>query len=139
MSKYFLFCDGGARGNPGPAAIGYAVFNSQNKLIFEEGKKIGQSTNNKAEYQAVIAGLEKVGEVCEKPIEIKIYLDSELVVHQLNGKYKVKEASLKPFFWQIRDKIMALGGAVSFSHIPRRKNKHADFLVNKALDGKLNE
>mgnify|MGYP001112116330 CR=1 FL=1 len=135
MNKIFLYCDGGARGNPGPAAIGVAIYNEKNNLLAKFGKQIGSTTNNKAEYQAVIAGLEKAKEF--ENCKIEVYLDSQLVVNQLIGKYKIKEQDLKSLFWQVRDKIFALGGKVTFKYIPRRRNKAADLLVNKALDGKL--
>ena len=129
--------DGGSRGNPGPAAIGYVIQNANCK-IFEDAKYIGVATNNIAEYTAVIKALEWVKEnIQDDDIVIDFFLDSQLVVEQLNQRYKLKNEGLKPLFWQIRELIMELGGAVSFKHIPREENKEADKLVNRALDKEI--
>lgn len=133
--KINIFTDGGARGNPGPAGIG-AVIKIGGKTQ-EISKYIGTATNNQAEYQAVIIGLSWVKEnTKEDNLEIECFLDSELIVHQLSQKYKLKNEGLKPLFWQVRDLIMHLGGKVTFKYIPREQNKEADRLVNKAIDNK---
>lgn len=131
--KLIAYCDGGSRGNPGPAAIGIYI----PQLKKEYSKFLGKATNNEAEYQAVIFALKKIkhligGEKAEKA-EIEIRMDSELVVNQLNGKYKIKEKDLIPFFieiWNLKQDF----GKVDFVHILREENKEADRLVNKELD-----
>ena len=140
---YFLVnCDGGARGNPGPAGIGVLIkIKNQSpklKAIEKISKFIGESTNNQAEYQAVLEALKYLKKYKEnktpKDLEIEFLLDSELIVKQMNGEYKIKNEGLKPIYWQLRELIMELGGKVSFKHIPREKNKEADALVNNAID-----
>lgn len=133
MEKIIIYCDGGSRGNPGLAGIGVYIpqFNK------EYSKFLGETTNNEAEYQAVIFALKKIkhligGEKAEKS-EIEIRTDSELIVNQLNGKYKIKEKSLIPFFieiWNLKQDF----GDIKFIHVPREENKKADWLVNKELD-----
>ena len=131
--KIIAYCDGGSRGNPGPAAIGVYI----PQLKKEYSKFLGQATNNEAEYQSAIFALKKIkhligGEKAEKA-EIEIKMDSELIVNQLNGKYKIKEKSLIPFFieiWNLKQDF----GRVQFIHIPREENKEADRMVNKELD-----
>ena len=130
--KIIVYTDGGARGNPGPAAIG-VVFPDLKK---EYGEQIGIATNNIAEYKAVIFGLKKAKQLlkdeCEK-MEIEIRSDSELLVHQMNGKYRVKNENLKCFFVDVRGLLKNFKD-VKFVHIPREKNKEADRMVNSALD-----
>lgn len=144
MTKNIIIhTDGGARGNPGPAGIGVLIEmgnreieNSENRV--EISKYIGEATNNQAEYQAVVEALKYLKEnYSEEDIEVNFYLDSELVVQQLNGKYKVKNEGLKPLFYEARDLIFKLGGKVSFSHVLREKNQVADKLVNYAIDEAL--
>ncbi len=134
--KIKIFSDGGARGNPGPAGIGAIISNEQeNKKI---SQYIGEATNNQAEYKAVIAALSWIKENIEADqTEIECLLDSELIVEQLNQRYKIKNEGLKPLFWQVRDLVVALGGNVTFKYIPREKNKEADRLVNKAIDSRM--
>ncbi len=126
-----LFTDGGARGNPGPAGIGivlkFKIHNAKCKIK----KYIGEATNNQAEYRALIAGLELAK--AEQVEELKVFMDSELIVKQMQGEYRVKNPDLKPLFAQ----ALALTNkftSVSFHHIPREKNKAADKLVNEAID-----
>lgn len=130
-----IYCDGGSRNNPGPAAIG--VFIPQ--LSKEYSKHLGEATNNEAEYQAAIFALKKVkqliGKEKAKKKEIEIRMDSELVVNQLNGEYKIKEKDLIPFFieiWNLRQDF----GEINFIHIPREQNREADRLVNRELNNK---
>lgn len=143
--KIIIYCDGGARGNPGPAALGVVIrsndfqIKSNNNRIKEYSKYLGEATNNEAEYQAVIFGLKKVkqliGKEKAKKEKIEIRMDSELVVNQLNGEYKIKEKDLIPFFieiWNLKQNF----GEVKFIHIPREQNKEADRLVNGELNGK---
>ena len=130
-NRLTIYTDGGARGNPGPAGIGVVIYDQNDKLISQHSKFIGKTTNNQAEYQALIFGLKKAKELEAK--EIKCLLDSELVVRQLAGRYKVKNKDLKPFFAEIL-KLTNEFKAVIFKHIPRRKNKLADKLVNLAIN-----
>ncbi len=125
-----IYSDGGARGNPGPAGIGVVICDKDGKCK-KFSRFIGRATNNQAEYQALIFALEKARDL--NPEEINCLLDSELIVKQLNGKYKVKNKDLKPLF----EKVIALSiffNRVSFRHIPREKNKEADKLVNQIID-----
>ncbi|PIR71018.1 MAG: ribonuclease H, partial [Candidatus Nealsonbacteria bacterium CG10_big_fil_rev_8_21_14_0_10_40_24] len=102
--------------------------------VTQQGKFIGEATNNQAEYQAVIEGLKKIKDISKNNLtEVRCFLDSKLVVEQLNQKYKIKDENLKQLFWQIRDLILSLGGRVIFEHISREQNKQADKLVNLAV------
>jgi len=129
--KIKLYTDGGARGNPGPAGIGAVILNEKGSVIAEISEYIGETTNNQAEYKALIAGLAKAKEFGAR--ELDVFLDSELVVKQLNREYKVKDKGLAPLFVQAYN--ISLGfKKIVFKHIPREKNKLADELVNQALD-----
>lgn len=131
MKMLTIYTDGGARGNPGPAAIGFIIYDGHSRVLKSFGMFIGVSTNNQAEYKALIKALEAAWDL--RANQVKCYLDSELVVKQLQGIYKVKETYLKP----LAAKALALTAKfnqVDFAHIPREKNKQADQLVNKALD-----
>ena len=130
-----LFTDGGARGNPGPAGIGavfYAEDDRGNRKHLENIQQyIGEHTNNYAEYTALIVALERAARMELK--NIKCFLDSELVVKQLNGLYKIREESLKP----LAAKVLALTNnfkSITFTHVHRGKNAEADQLVNNAID-----
>ncbi len=142
MMQITIYSDGGSRGNPGPAAIGFAIYKNHDLLI-QEGKCIGQATNNTAEYVALRNALRACMvyyKTLVKPVPFKIvcFLDSELVVKQLKGEYKVKQAHLSRLISEIKTIIQELKqlklNSVSFNHIPRDKNKLADKLVNQALD-----
>ncbi len=131
MEKIIIHSDGGARGNPGPAGIG-AVLNADNGIVLAEiSKYIGETTNNQAEYQALIAGLEKAKELYAE--ELDCYLDSELVVKQLNREYKVKNAELAPLFLKVHN-LSLVFKKIKFIHIRREFNKEADRLANEAMD-----
>lgn len=134
--KIIIHTDGGARGNPGPAAIGIVIQDDQGGMDTYK-QTIGHTTNNIAEYTAVLKSIEflrkKYG-TCE--VEVEYLLDSELVVKQLRGEYKVKNEELKKIHQQIRSEH-AKFNQVKYSHIPREKNKEADALVNAALDSQL--
>lgn len=137
--KLLINTDGGARGNPGPAGIGAIIRQVEdgNQKTNRISKYIGEATNNQAEYQAVIEALRWLTvnrQQLPTDLEIECLLDSELIVEQLNQRYKLKNEGLKPLFWEIRDLIMTLGGKVSFKYIPRAQNKEADKLVNEAID-----
>ncbi|PWB38964.1 MAG: ribonuclease H [Parcubacteria group bacterium] len=129
-ARYRLFSDGGARGNPGPAAIGAVLYNGT-KTIGTVSEYIGETTNNQAEYKAVIAGLKLALE--NKITELHCFLDSELVVEQLNRNYKVKDKELAKLFVQVWNLSQSFK-KVTFQHVRREQNKFADKLVNQALD-----
>ncbi|MEK7590499.1 MAG: ribonuclease HI family protein, partial [Patescibacteria group bacterium] len=129
--KLIIYTDGGARGNPGPAAIGVVVGGKK------YGETIGEATNNVAEYKAVIFALKKakalLGKSKAKETEVLVNLDSELVFKQLRGEYKVLDENMQPLFievWNLKQDFKK----VEFKHIPREQNKEADKMVNKALD-----
>ena len=131
MSKIIIHSDGGARGNPGPAGIG-AILNAEDGIVLAEiSKYIGETTNNQAEYKALIAGLEKAKEL--KAEEVDCYLDSELVVKQLNHEYKVKSQDLAPLFLNIHNLSLSFK-KIKFIHVRREYNKEADRLANEAMD-----
>ncbi len=123
--------DGGARGNPGPGAIGVVIKNEKKEKVREIGKFIGKSTNNEAEYKAVIEGLKACGEIGVEKAEF--FIDSLLIVSQLNGNFKVKEPRMKSLFKEAKDveKNIKL---VKYTHVKREKNSEADKIVNDVLD-----
>ncbi|NLZ74622.1 ribonuclease HI family protein [Candidatus Falkowbacteria bacterium] len=131
MSKFIIFTDGGARGNPGPAGIGAVIYNEDKVLVAEISEYLGETTNNQAEYKALIAALKKV--ITLGAIEVECYLDSELVVKQLNREYKIKNKELAPLFLEIHNLSLNFK-KISFIHIPRERNKEADKLANEAMD-----
>ncbi len=129
--KVIIYTDGGARGNPGPAAIG-VVINGK-----EYGEYVGEQTNNQAEYAAVIFALKKAKALFgKKSAELEVRMDSELVVRQLNGAYKIEEPSLKSLFVDVWNLKMDFK-KVAFIHVPREQNKIADKMVNKVLDSRI--
>ncbi|MBN1916054.1 ribonuclease HI family protein [Candidatus Dojkabacteria bacterium] len=127
-----IYSDGGARGNPGPASAAAFVFNAENNdLLKFDADYLGNSTNNQAEYEALILGLKIAERLAGENIEC--FLDSELIVKQLNGEYRVKDDKMKI----LKKKVDAVSGSfksIRFIHIPREKNKFADSLVNLILD-----
>lgn len=135
MGKIKIFTDGAARGNPGPSAIGVIIEADGSKKTYREF--IGYATNNEAEYKALIFALKKVkliyGKLKSKKLSLECYLDSELVVKQLNHKYKVTEENIQKLFllvWNLSIDFQE----VKFFYIPREKNTEADRLANLALD-----
>lgn len=128
--KAILYTDGGARGNPGPAGVGYVLWLEDSHEI-THAEYIGEATNNQAEYKALRAGMQRASQ--EKVLELECRLDSELVVRQLNGEYRVKDVDLKPLLKQVSN-LASSFEKISFEHIPREKNKKADRLVNQAID-----
>jgi ribonuclease HI len=132
MKVATLYSDGGARGNPGSAGIGY-VLKVNDIDVLGYGEYIGEATNNVAEYQALREGLKLAQK--EKVTHLDCFLDSELVVKQLKGIYRVKHAGMKVLYDEVQQ--LARGfEEISFTHVPRAKNKVADGLVNNALDKK---
>ncbi len=136
METIFVYTDGGARGNPGPAAIGVHAEAEGGALVFDYKEAIGEATNNVAEYKAVIAALARLRERFGTNIAQTSFvfrLDSELVVKQLRGEYKVKDSNLAKLHAEIK---LALADFphTTFTHVRREQNKEADRLVNEALD-----
>jgi ribonuclease HI len=129
--KLIIHTDGGARGNPGPAGIGAVICDEEKNIIAEISRYIGEATNNQAEYRAVLAAIEKAKDF--KPEEINFFLDSELVVKQLNREYKVRNKDLAPLFVKIYNATLDFK-KVTFRHIRRELNKEADKLANEAMD-----
>jgi len=132
--KLTIYTDGGARGNPGPAAIGVVITDSAKKILSGYGEYLGKQTNNYAEYSALISALKKAKEL--GGAEIECFLDSELIVKQMNRQYKVKEPTLQKLFIQVFN-LASQFKKVVFKHIPREKNKEADKWVNKILDEQI--
>ena len=130
-----IYCDGGARGNPGPAASAFAVIENS-KVIYKESKYIGETTNNVAEYQSVLLAVSWISKssVYSSYDEINIFLDSQLVEKQLNGKYKVKNQGLRKYFDETKKLLQGISATITFESLPREKNKLADLLVNEELD-----
>lgn len=129
-----LYADGGSRGNPGPSASGFALIDEMDNVVVKKGMYLGVTTNNQAEYQALKFGLDEALRLGVRDIEV--YMDSLLVVNQMKGLFKVKNRDL----WPIHESIKAMSArfsSVSFTHIPRERNKIADGAVNQALDDAL--
>lgn len=123
--------DGGSRGNPGPAAIGIVIRNADGEVIADAAEPIGTATNNVAEYRALIRGIELAAE--HGATELSLRGDSELVVKQVRGEYRVKDVNLKPLHADARSKLSSFS-KWSFDHVRREENAEADALVNQALD-----
>ncbi len=162
MNKLIIYTDGGARNNPGPAGIGVVLYDENKEIIDTYKEYIGEATNNQAEYKALIKGLELTQDYIDsrlhgndkkgrgndkegrndprifekygasKGVEISCFLDSELVVKQLNKEYKVKDPGIRELYNQVLDLVIFKN--VSFSHVRREQNKLADKLVNEAID-----
>ena len=134
MKKIIIHADGGSRGNPGPSALGVVIGAKQ------YSESIGIGTNNEAEYQAVIFALKKAkalfGKKIVKSAEVEIKSDSELLIKQLNGEYKILEPKIQPLFLKVWNLKIDFG-KIKFIAIPREKNQQADKLVNQALDQNL--
>lgn len=128
-----IFCDGGSRGNPGNAACAFVAY-MDNEQAYKEGKFLGQTTNNVAEYSGVILALEWLNKQEKNQDQIVFYLDSKLIVNQLKGVYRIKERTLLELAMQVKSLQRTLGVNLQFVHIPREQNKEADLLVNQTLD-----
>lgn len=141
--KIVVYTDGGARGNPGPAGIGVVICNERGEVIKKYGEFLGDNmTNNEAEYGAVIFALKKLklllGKEKVKQAEVEIRADSELMVNQMTGKYKLTDRRIQDFFitiWNLKIEFKS----INFKHIRREQNKEADALVNQALDNQANQ
>ena len=130
-AEYTLYTDGGARGNPGPAGAGAVLLDQDGNEVEAFSRYLGETTNNQAEYQGLIMGLE--GALAHKAIRLTIRLDSELVVRQINGQYKVKNPGLKPLYQKAR-RLLEAFDRVTIGHVPRAQNKRADELANQAMN-----
>jgi ribonuclease HI len=130
--KAKLYTDGGSRGNPGPAAYGYVLEADDGTVLAAHGERIGVATNNVAEYSALIAGLEKALELAVP--EVEVISDSELLVKQMQGEYRVKNEALQKLFAEA-SRLAGRLGKVSYRAVRREHNELADSLVNEALDG----
>jgi len=137
MKKVIIYTDGGSRGNPGPSAIGVVFCNERGQVIKKYAEKLEEGTNNEAEYQAVIFALKKFkalfGNTLAKSSEIEIRSDSELLIKQLNGEYKILDPKIQPLFltvWNLKLDFKK----IKFKLIRREQNKEADRLVNEAFD-----
>jgi ribonuclease HI len=128
---FTLRCDGGSRGNPGPAAYGFVLTDADGREVEARGEYIGVATNNVAEYRSLIAGLQAALEHHASPLEV--VMDSELVIRQMTGQYKVKNAGLKPLHLEAKAAAAKLD-RVTWGSVAREHNHHADALVNEALD-----
>lgn len=141
--KIVVYTDGGARGNPGPAGIGVVICNEKGEVIKKYGEFLGDNmTNNEAEYGAVIFALKKLklllGKEKVKQAEVEIRADSELMVNQMTGKYKLTDRRIQDFFitiWNLKIEFKS----IDFKHIRREQNKEADALVNQALDNQAKQ
>lgn len=133
--RLILFTDGASRGNPGEAGAGIVLCNEQGEEITAKGFYLGQCTNNVAEYRALLLGLREAKKYGDRAIAL--YLDSELIVRQLNGAYRVKDEKLKPLFAEVMALLRGFAGFTA-THVPRSKNRRADELANLGIDRKLN-
>ncbi|HYD93044.1 MAG TPA: reverse transcriptase-like protein [Candidatus Paceibacterota bacterium] len=135
---FTLYADGGARGNPGPAGAGAVVFDAIGKRVVEVADYLGETTNNVAEYEAVIRGLKALLAAYPdgyfKHAKVTVRMDSKLVIEQLRGAYKVKHPNLIPRYLEVRNVLARGFSQVVFEHVPRERNADADELANRAMD-----
>lgn len=139
-NKITIYTDGGARGNPGPAGIGIVIDGlASGKKTF--GEYIGETTNNEAEYRALIVALQRLKKLAgkNKLEQVDCYADSELMVKQLNGEYKIKDTNLRSLFMEVLKLKSELKTSVLFHHIKRAENSEADELLNQVLDKEAGE
>lgn len=139
--KYIIKTDGGARGNPGPAGIGIVIYDEEGNFLKEISDYVGEVTNNVAEYSALVRAFEELKKIIpkdERPgAELLFFLDSQLIVKQLNNEYQVNEESLFPYFIKVHNFQVKDFQNATFKHVPREENKEADALVNRAIDEKV--
>jgi len=134
MTEITIYVDGAARGNPGPAGAGAVLTDSKGKVVAEICRYLGETTNNQAEYRALLLALKRAGDF--GALRVNIFSDSELIVRQISGEYKVKNEGLRPIFQDVM-KILRDLGDYNIKHIPRERNKRADQLANLAIDGQI--
>src|SRR3989344_600683 len=132
MTKIFIYTDGGARNNPGPAGVGVVIQDGAKSI--ELKKYIGEQTNNFAEYEALILALTEAKKRGLAEREIEVRMDSELIVRQMTNEYQVKEETLWPQYMKVHNLIVAHFPDAKFVHVRREENKEADRLVNEAID-----
>lgn len=141
QSELKIYTDGGSRGNPGPAAYGLVIYDNAGKVLYEEGKKIGITTNNVAEYSAILAALKWVEQQPffneDKISNINFFMDSKLAREQLSGHWKIKNENLRGLYFGIKELEEKFGIPISYTHVRREYNKEADRMVNLALDDKI--
>jgi ribonuclease HI len=135
-NEWLVMVDGAARGNPGHAGCGVAIFDGNGTLVKELSRYLGHTTNNVAEYEGLLMGLEAVLELGEK--RICVQSDSQLLVRQLNGQYRVRDEKLKPLFEQAL-RLLRQFEAYRILHVPREMNRLADRLANKGIDDAINK
>lgn len=133
MERLLLYTDGGSRNNPGPAATGFVLKTEEGQVLEKGGRFLGQATNNEAEYQALIAGLKEAKKFA--PQNLTCFLDSSLVVNQLNGRFKIKEARLRELIFEVKTLEQEFP-SIRYQYVSREKNKEADAIVNQLLDEK---
>ena len=133
QNPLLVYCDGGARGNPGPAAAAIVV-EKDGKVIHKESKYLGRGTNNEAEYSGAILGLEWVSKNLTNEGRITFILDSQLVANQLSGKFKIKNENLRNRYFTAKTLEKKISVGIIYESVSRERNKIADFLVNKELD-----
>ena len=133
---FILYADGGSRGNPGPAGAGALVRDEEGTQVVTVSEFLGNTTNNIAEYTAVLRALEGLRELLKEAVSsatVEARLDSQLVVRQMNGEYKIKHPNIVPLAGKVKD-VMRAFKSVSFTHVYREENKEADALANEAMD-----
>lgn len=133
MTKGIIYTDGGSRGNPGIAGIGIVIYDEYEDILFEISQYIGEQTNNVAEYKALVRAMEIALEADIR--EVEVYMDSQLVVRQILGEYKVKNERMIPFY-NMSKALIKLFDSFKITHVKRAENKKADELANKAMDTK---
>ena len=134
MSSLIVWCDGAARGNPGPAGAGVQITTADGEVVAEIAAGLGETTNNVAEYTAAIRGLERAGEL--GATDVLLRSDSQLLINQLTGRYRVKSPHLQPLHRRLRELVGAFE-RVRFEHVPRERNGEADRLANEGVDSWL--
>ncbi|MGH7142018.1 MAG: reverse transcriptase-like protein [Candidatus Saccharimonadales bacterium] len=135
FERVVIYADGGSRGNPGPSASGFVIFNDQNKILINKGVYLGITTNNQAEYTSLKLALEEAKKLGAK--RVSVYMDSLLVINQMKGIFKIKNRDLWPIY-KAAQQLSGLFKHIEFTQVPRELNKLADAAVNKALDEELN-
>lgn len=137
-NSLMIYCDGGSRGNPGQAACAFFAKEPAGKIIYQKSQSLGRATNNEAEYQGVIAALEWLLSTKNQFLNFKInfFLDSKLVVNQLNGYFKIKNSRLRELIFLIKTLENQLNNQIFYQFIPREQNQLADQLLNQNLDMK---
>ncbi|MCY1042509.1 ribonuclease HI family protein [Corallococcus sp. bb12-1] len=129
-----VYSDGAARGNPGPAGAGAVLMDTQGVVIARLGRFLGRQTNNYAEYMGLLLGLQHARTMGAR--EVEVYADSELLIRQLDGRYQVKSATLKPLFQEVQ-KLLKTFSKVKLAHVPRAQNAEADEMSNRAIDERM--